>query len=290
VSEYTYFQAKEALFMRIEGSNEFLSRFVTRPDQFAAKNTANKFVIKPEKNDTIDISEMGKRLRFHSQDVSLVKPKAKTGSDPVLGLVDGTLENIEIAAEHSVDGPPGVESIDFQNDISGEFQPITITNVREVQYGIMLQTEMKTLRLTGQSSGNDYEDMAVAYDILVGKLNENPEPQLRHADAKGAKDEMKYLNGGFADLARSLSAINAKSDFWSGVEHDWQNPNINDEASERLKLVIADAEEQATVFSDAFLQNYKKLGLDAALGIALSLLDSYETTYMMRPDYLMLNG
>jgi hypothetical protein len=198
-------------------------------------------------------------------------------------LVNGTLENIEMETEHPVNGSLGAERVDSIED-----RPL-ITNVKEVQYGIMLMTEMKTLRLAGQSEGNDYKDMAAAYDILAGRMDENPTPTQRHADAKGINDEMKYLNGGFADLADSFSAINARSDFWSGVEHDWQNPHFNDEANERLKLMVADAEEQAAVFADAFLKNYKKLGLDAALKFALSLLDSYETTYMMRQDFPVLD-
>lgn len=93
-------------------------------------------------------------------------------------------------------------------------------------------------------------------------------------------------------MARVIYAANAEFDYRNNnsIVYDSQNPNmeaITQAWEGRLNMVIADAEEQAEVFTDAFLNNYRKFGLEIAFNMALSSLDSYETTYMLPTPYAL---
>jgi hypothetical protein len=79
--------------MRIEGMNEFLSRFVAKPGQVAAKIGASPFVKK--ETDTLELSGLGKRLRFRSETTKLTEGKAATGSGPIIQLMDSSLSEVE---------------------------------------------------------------------------------------------------------------------------------------------------------------------------------------------------
>ena len=133
---------------------------------------------------------------------------------------------------------------------------LLVKNVEEVQYGLKLMQDMKR---SGVSSGGfGLGDLTKAYDNIIRTLDD--------------EDEIKFLNGGFADLSRFHFTRNAESYFRTNIENESFNPHADSEAAELLKRMIADAEDRSAVFADAFLKNYGEHGLDA-LGMALSLLE-----------------
>ena len=81
--------------MRIAGANEFFSRFFTWPNQNAANNAVSPF-LPGKRADIIDISEIGKRLSFRSDNVSLLdRNRAAGASDPMIQLMDRSITNVE---------------------------------------------------------------------------------------------------------------------------------------------------------------------------------------------------
>ena len=225
---------------------------------------------------------------------------------------------------------------------------VSQSSVRTMEYGIKLMQTMKDLRLEGLGSGNDVIDLAKAYDIMQGKLNENSVNSQKH---------VKFLNDAFKDLARFYFVNNASQDFAAGAANtdaeitddvvpppagdgettgpvvdnnvidDNANDNIDnideneitdnilppvayeDETSDaaigdvidendadagdeiaasiipdavnnkeisllKQHQAISEAETKAAIFADAFLSNYKKLGMDGALEAALKAINS----------------
>jgi hypothetical protein len=88
--------------MRIAGVNEFLSRFITRPDHLTVNNPVKPFVSIPGR-DSIDISELGMRLSFRTNKAPLINPKANTGSDPILSMMDKSMSEVESILEQMKD-------------------------------------------------------------------------------------------------------------------------------------------------------------------------------------------
>jgi hypothetical protein len=82
--------------MRVNGLNEFLYRFVARPSQNAAR-AASSLSLKRE-TDILDLSEAGKRLRFHSGEsaaANKANPKTKAAlADPALRLMDKSMTRV----------------------------------------------------------------------------------------------------------------------------------------------------------------------------------------------------
>ena len=85
--------------MRIAGVNEFFSRSFTWPNQNAANNAVNPF-LPGKRADIIDISEIGKRLSFRSDNVSLLdRNRAAGAKDPILQLMDKSMSEVESVLE-----------------------------------------------------------------------------------------------------------------------------------------------------------------------------------------------
>ena len=85
--------------MRIAGANEFFSRFFTWPNQNAANNAVSPF-LPGKRADIIDISEIGKRLSFRSDNVSLLdRNRAAAVKDPMLQLMDQSMSEVESVLE-----------------------------------------------------------------------------------------------------------------------------------------------------------------------------------------------
>ena len=154
--------------------------------------------------------------------------------------------------------------------------------VRTMEYGIKLLQTIKELRLEGNGTGNELEDLAKAYDVMQGRLNENSVNSQKH---------VKFLNDAFKDLARfyfvknaelshnsenpteisTVSVDSSENTNTSGVVNDdnitdiTQPPAVNNDGASQLKLkqMISEAGKQSVIFADIFLSNYKKLGMNA---------------------------
>jgi len=202
------------------------------------------------------------------------------------------------AAESPADNSFGAVELISADGINGEIERPFVRNTREVEYTLMLHQEMKTQRLLTEETAlfdlklYDLKNVAAAYDIIAGRLKEENHVGSQDHYPKGFAHEIQSLNNAFANVARVIYAANAEFDYRNNnsIVFDSQNPNMDaiTQAWEgRLNMVIADAEEQAEVFTDAFLNNYRKFGLEIAFNMALSSLDSYETTYMLPTPYAL---
>jgi hypothetical protein len=82
--------------MQINGVNDFLARFTVHPGEIAKSgNAASPFGIKKDV-DTLNLSEMGKRLRFHPGDAAkLGERSAAVSRDPILSLMDKSISTVE---------------------------------------------------------------------------------------------------------------------------------------------------------------------------------------------------
>lgn len=129
------------------------------------------------------------------------------------------------------------------------------SSLKMVEFSIKLMQQMKTQRIDGQSTGNNAEDLAIAYDYLQKNLNENSENSQKH---------VKFLDDAFKDVSRFIFTQDAQNQYRSGLD-------LNNDAANRLKQANVDAEKKSALFADSFLKNYKKLGLKA-YDTAISLL------------------
>jgi len=106
--------------MRIEGMDQFISRLAPHTSKTAEKNISNPYVIRRER-DILDISDMGKRLRLNSGDITkLSEVTASTGGDSILQLmsksmseVEGILEKMKALAMVALD--PNLSIVDRLN-------------------------------------------------------------------------------------------------------------------------------------------------------------------------------
>lgn len=130
--------------MQINGMREFLSQFTPRLDQLGAKNTGNPFMIGP-KNDSLDISEMGKRLSFRSEDVGLVKTNANTGGDPVLKLVNQGMTRME-------------EVLEKMKALTVAAQDVDLTELERIEMQIEMEALKKELQGIKHGMQQTYHD------------------------------------------------------------------------------------------------------------------------------------
>lgn len=192
--------------------------------------------ITPATNNTIPTT------RYTTPDSTPVKPLTNELDEPVRFSLSG--EGIFIS-ELAARAPEGQKP-----------PKISQASIKMLEFDVKLMQQMKTQRLAGQSTGNNVEDLAIAYDNLQKSLNENSENSQKH---------VKFLDDAFNDISRLFFTQEAKQQHRNSIdfEDETQNPNINEDAATRLKQVIADAEKKSNLFADSFLKNYKKHGLDA---------------------------
>lgn len=181
------------------------------------------------------------RIQYTAQNSIPVNPLAIEVSEPVSLSLSGEGVYLAELAERAPEGY--------------KIPQISQSSIRAVEFGIKIMQQMKTQRLAGQSTGNNVEDLTVAYDNLQKNLNENSENSQKHG---------KFLDDAFRDIARFFFTEDAYQQHRSGIDY-------NEDAANRLKQVIADAEKKSIAFSDSFLKNYKKQGLKA-YSTAMSLL------------------
>lgn len=133
---------------------------------------------------------------------------------------------------------------------------ISQSSIKTLEFDMKLMRQLKTQRLAGQSTGNNVEDLAIAYDNLQKNLNENSENSQKHG---------KFLDDAFKNVARFFFVQDAQRQYLSGIDYndETQNPNLSEDAAKRLKQAIAVAEKKSVAFADSFIKNYKKQGLEA---------------------------
>ncbi|MDR1687786.1 MAG: hypothetical protein LBS21_04140 [Clostridiales bacterium] len=152
-----------------------------------------------------------------------------------------------------------VQKLDLKLDSQIKLSPPT---ARRIQMEIELMQEMKRAGFTSIEEKADdisnFEKLALSYDSVRKRLNENSEQSNKHG---------KFLDDAFEAVLTSMQA----SDGFK------LSKSINGYTSNAVKLYELDpyvesAKNHAKIFSDTFLKEYKKNGIDA-LDTALAKLN-----------------
>ena len=166
------------------------------------------------------------------------------------------------------------------DDIDDELRQKLIESAWQVEYQIMMFSELKRLGMTGLATGDDFKDLAMVYDIVVNKLNGS------HDNSDGLEHDIKLINSAFFAVTDSIYRRNAEQHFWEIARnlpdlplHTEFDPRYNGRAATLFNQVTTDAKGQADLFVKTFLEYYEKEGM-GAFDIAMALLkDSYKTVY-----------
>jgi len=153
------------------------------------------------------------------------------------------------------------------NDTKADFSPSALLMG---EMSIKLLSTMKTIRLTEPQIEPNQEDplgiknpenylkqLAEAYHKMQSELNENSESSNKHG---------KFLDDAFQGVARMLVEQNTQI-------NERNEQFVNQSVKNDINAIIANAKKQADIFSDLFLKNYKKHGMEAFF-IAMSAFKS----------------
>ncbi len=141
---------------------------------------------------------------------------------------------------------------------------ISQASLRKVEFEIEMMREMKTRRLSGESSGDDLKDLTAAYDTVRKNINPNSENSNKH---------VKFLDDALSDISRLFFRRDAVRELRNNHFAEAMNGETKEwDAITETEKAQANAGSRSDIFVKTFLKNYKLYGA-AAYELAITAVE-----------------